>query len=116
MNIRSVFSRLALNTSRLLGTWQAFFVAASIILLWIIGGFQFGFEDTTYQLIINTSTSIVTFLMVFLIQASQNRDTLALHIKLDELIRAAPVARDEIRSIETMTEDDLRALRDSPHD
>jgi low affinity Fe/Cu permease len=98
----------------ILGTWQAFVIAASIILVWIIGGLYYGFDNTLYQLVINTGTSVVTFLMVFLIQASQNRDTLALHIKLDELIRAIPVARDEIQSIETMTEDELHDLRRSP--
>src|ERR1700757_5301914 len=81
------FARLAVATSRVSGRPMTFVLAVAVVLVWAITGPLFGFSDT-WQLVINTGTTIVTFLMVFLIQATQNRDTLALQLKLDELILA----------------------------
>lgn len=116
MNINAFFSNLAGKTSILVGTWQSFLAAFLLVAIWIFGGFFIGFENSSYQLIINTVTTIITFLMVFLIQASQNRDTLAIHVKLDELIRAIPQACDDMRQIEALPVNELNALRVVPSD
>jgi low affinity Fe/Cu permease len=92
------------------GSPWAFLVAAAIIGVWAITGPLFGFSDT-WQLVINTGTTIVTFLMVFLIQNTQNRDAKAIHIKLDELIRAVRAARNEVIDIEDETDEELALLQ-----
>jgi low affinity Fe/Cu permease len=88
----------------------AFVAALSIILLWIITGPLFGFSDT-WQLVVNTATTIVTFLMVFLIQNSQNRDAAAMQAKLDELIRAIEPARNDFIGIEHRTDVEIEGIR-----
>jgi low affinity Fe/Cu permease len=93
------FARLAVMTSRISGRPSTFIVAVAVVVVWAITGPLFGFSDT-WQLVINTGTTIVTFLMVFLIQATQNRDTTALQLKLDELILATKNARNHIAGIE----------------
>ena len=93
------FARLAVATSRISGRPITFLLTVATVLVWAITGPLFGFSDT-WQLVINTGTTIVTFLMVFLIQATQNRDTLALQLKLDELILATRNARNDIAGIE----------------
>jgi len=93
------------------GSYWAFLFALLIILIWGITGPLFKFSDT-WQLIINTGTTIVTFLMVFLIQSTQNRDAEAIHLKLDELIRAMRGARDNLILTESMSEDELKRLAD----
>ena len=102
-----------------MGTPTAFVTAAVVIALWAVTGPIFHFSDT-WQLVINTSTTIITFLMVFLIQATQNRDARALHLKLDELIRAQKSARNVFADLEDATEAELeefqrefKALRDA---
>ncbi|HEU5315967.1 MAG TPA: low affinity iron permease family protein [Chloroflexota bacterium] len=102
------FARIASATSNATGTPWAFLLAVGIILVWGITGPLFHFSDT-WQLVINTGTTIVTFLMVFLIQNTQNRDAKALHLKLDELLRAAKEARNDLIDIE---EDDTADLED----
>ncbi len=87
----------------------AFNCALAIILFWMLSGPVFGFSDT-WQLIINTATTIVTFLMVFLIQHTQNRESEAIHVKLDELIRAQEGARNDLIDIEIMEEEELKLL------
>ena len=104
------FQRLSNFVSRTAGNPIAFFAAVSVILAWAITGPIFGFSDT-WQLVINTGTTIVTFLMVFLIQNTQNRDTSAVQIKLDELIRATAKAHNAILDVEELSEEDLYRLR-----
>ena len=106
---KSWFGRLAQTTARYAGRPSAFAVALGIVLVWGISGPVFGFSDT-WQLVINTGTTIVTFLMVFLIQNSQNRDTMALHLKLDELLRAVKSARNDIIDLEECDDAELERI------
>jgi low affinity Fe/Cu permease len=106
----SIFTRFARWVSAVSGRPLTFATALLIIIMWAATGPLFGFSDT-WQLVINTGTTIVTFLMVFLIQNTQNRDTEALQIKLDELIRAVKGARNEVLDLEEMDEDQLNEIR-----
>jgi low affinity Fe/Cu permease len=103
------FSRFAAKTSVLVGRPYMFFLAVAVIVAWAILGPHFGFSDT-WQLIINTGTTIVTFLVVFLIQNTQNRDAKALHLKLDELIRSHHPASNELIDVEKLSDEELDAL------
>jgi low affinity Fe/Cu permease len=107
--IRDAFGVFARKTSSVLGSAWAFVCAILIILVWAMTGPTFHYSDT-WQLIINTGTTIVTFLMVFLIQNTQNRDAKAVHLKLDELIRALGPARNKLVDLEKMSDDDLKNL------
>ena len=109
--MRDHFATAARVTSRMLGTPKAFAVAVAIVVLWAATGPIFGFSDT-WQLVINTGTTIVTFLMVFLIQNTQNRDALAMHLKLDELIQSMEGARDRLIGLEESTEGELDELHE----
>ncbi|SHL72467.1 low affinity iron permease family protein [Rhodanobacter sp. OK091] len=109
MTVRKLFRHFAEATSRQAGKPTAFILAATMIVLWAATGPLFGFGDT-WQLVINTSTTIITFLMVFLIQSSQNRDSAALQIKLDELIRTSK-AHNALLNLEELEEDDLDRIR-----
>jgi low affinity Fe/Cu permease len=105
------FSNLARMVADFTGRTTAFTLALSTIILWLITGPIFAFSDT-WQLVINTGTTIVTFLMVFLIQNTQNRDSEAVQIKLDELIRAHEGAHNALLDLEDLTPEQLRAIRD----
>ena len=104
------FNKLARVITGWAGSPITTLIAFIIIIVWLIGGFIFGFTDT-YQLYINTGTTIVTFLMVFLIQNAQNRDSVALQLKLDELIRAHEGAHNALLDLEEMTERELDHFR-----
>ena len=104
------FRRFAQRTADVVGHSHSFFVAASVVAIWALTGPLFHFSDT-WQLVINTGTTIVTFLMVFLIQNTQNRDAHAMHLKLDELIRANKNARNALLGLEAMSDEDLAGLQ-----
>lgn len=106
----SFFTRFAKATSRAAGRPGAFCLAVGSLLVWAASGPFFGFSDT-WQLVINTGTTIITFLMVFLIQNTQNRDSEALHVKLDELIRATRGAHNALLDLEELEEDELDKIR-----
>jgi low affinity Fe/Cu permease len=105
--IQDAFRIVARKTSAVLGTAWAFMVAVAIIVVWGLTGHIFHYSDT-WQLIINTGTTIVTFLMVFLIQNTQNRDSKATQLKLDELIRALSGARNRLMDLEALSDEDLQ--------
>src|SRR5688572_127746 len=107
---RTIFSRFARWIAAITGRPKTFMFAVGIIVIWAMTGPLFGFSDT-WQLVINTGTTIITFLMVFLIQNTQNRDTEALQIKLDELIRAVKGARNEVIDLEELDEEALDRIR-----
>jgi low affinity Fe/Cu permease len=100
------FSRWSARIAFISGYWETFILMTGICLVWALSGPLFGFSDT-WQLVINTATTVLTFLMVFLIQNTQNRDSLAIHLKLDELIRAAAAAKNEIIAAEVNTDAEL---------
>ena len=106
----SLFTQFAKWASRAAGHPTTFALAALIILVWAATGPIFEFSDT-WQLVINTSTTIITFLMVFLIQNTQNRDSTAMQLKLDELIRATKGAHNGLLDLEELTEEDLTRIR-----
>ena len=104
------FDKLAQWTAAHAGHASTFCLALATIFVWGVSGPVFGWSDT-WQLIINTGTTIITFLMVFLIQNTQNRDTAALQLKLDELIRANEGARNRLLQLEDLTEDEMTHIR-----
>ena len=109
---RSAFSRFAKWTAHASGRPAAFLLAALVVVVWLVTGPLFGFSDT-WQLVINTGTTIVTFLMVFLIQSTQNRDAEAVQVKLDEIIRAIGNAKNELLDLEELEEKDLDEIRET---
>ena len=107
---RSRFTRFAKWTAHATGRPITFFLAAILIVVWVVTGPIFQFSNT-WQLVINTGTTIVTFLMVFLIQSTQNRDAEAVQVKLDEIIRAIGNAQNELLDLEELEEEDLDKIR-----
>ena len=106
----SWFTRFSKVTAHVTGQPATFFVALMVILVWGITGPLFHFSDT-WQLVVNTGTTIITFLMVFLIQSTQNRDAEAVHVKLDELLRVSPGAHNVLLDLEELDERELQRIR-----
>jgi low affinity Fe/Cu permease len=104
------FDKFSTKATKLTGSPWAFMIALGAILTWAVTGPMFGFSDT-WQLIINTSTTIVTFLMVFIIQQTQNKDTTAIHLKLNELIASSKDASNQLVDAEDLTEEELQVLK-----
>ena len=107
----SLFTRFAKRTAQLAGRPVTFIGAVVVLIMWAASGPMFGYSDT-WQLIINTGTTIVTFLMVFLIQNTQNRDSEAMQIKIDELIRSVSHAKNEMMGLEDLDEEELEKIRE----
>src|SRR5213595_762394 len=108
--MRELFRRFAHITSQAVGSSWAFILAVLIILIWAVTGPMFHYSNT-WQLVINTGTTIITFLMVFLIQNTQNRDAKAIHLKLDELIKGVKGARTGLVNLEELSDSDLEQLQ-----
>jgi low affinity Fe/Cu permease len=108
--MRKRFSHFALWASRVLGSPYAFLSAVALIAVWVASGPCFGFSDT-WQLVVNTGTTVITFLSVFLIQNTQNREAIAMQLKLDELIRALAKANNGMIDLEDLSEEELEKLR-----
>jgi low affinity Fe/Cu permease len=109
--VSDAFRVFARRSSMMLGSAWAFAGAVLVIVVWILTGPTFHFSDT-WQLIINTATTVITFLMVFLIQNTQNRDAKAVHLKLDEIIRALKGARNQLVDLEDLSDEDLKKLEE----
>src|SRR3954447_16429026 len=108
--MNKMFAKFASKTSDFTGSSWAFLSAVAIIVVWAISGPIFGFSEV-WQLVINTGTTIITFLMVFLIQNTQNRDAKAMHLKLDELLRGVEGARTSMVDLEDLSDEDLKKLQ-----
>lgn len=106
----SVFENAAISITKFTGSTTAFIIAISIVLIWSISGPLFNYSEG-WQLVINTGTTIITFLMVFLIQRSQNKDSLAIQLKLNELIAATSGASNRLVDVEDLTENELKILK-----
>ena len=109
--MNELFRKFAQKTSQVVGTSWVFILAVLVILVWGISGPMFHYSDT-WQLVINTSTTIITFLMVFLIQNTQNRDAKAIHLKLDELLKGVKGARTRFVNLEELSDKELESLQE----
>jgi low affinity Fe/Cu permease len=112
--VNDAFRKIAHHVSLVVGSPAVFLLALAVVIVWLVSGPFFGFSDT-WQLVINTGTTIVTFLMVFLIQNTQNRDTRAIHLKLDELIIYTKGADNELVDLENLTDEQVDRLEKQYH-
>ena len=112
--MNDAFRKIAHHVSLVVGSPAVFLLALAVVIVWLVSGPFFGFSDT-WQLVINTGTTIVTFLMVFLIQNTQNRDTRAIHLKLDELIIYTKGADNELVDLENLTDEQVDRLEKQYH-
>lgn len=110
--VDDAFDAFAGGAGRATGHWAAFTVALIIVASWTIGAFFKGFTDTTWQLFINTGTTIITFLMVFLIQHTADKDMLALHVKLDRILKCLDAPTEDVEGIEQEPESHIREQRE----
>lgn len=111
MNFSNIFDIIATKVTKFTGSYIAFAISLLIVIAWALTGPLFHFSEV-WQLVINTGTTIVTFLMVFLIQYTQNKDTRALHIKIDELIKANKEASNKYRGIENLSQEQLEQIKE----
>jgi low affinity Fe/Cu permease len=112
--MNELFRKIAHRASLLVGSPFAFVVAVLVVLLWALSGKYFGYSDT-WQLVINTGTTILTFLMVFLVQNTQNRDGKAMQLKLDELIRTHKASRNQLIDLEELSDVEMERVHDQFH-
>lgn len=110
MHKKNLFERFAIKVTEITGSTYAFLVAATLILIWALTGPLFNFSEN-WQLVVNTGTTIITFLMVFLIQKTQNKDSMAIQLKLNELVAAHEFASNRLVGVEDMTEDELKVIK-----
>lgn len=108
--MNDIFRKIAHRASRIAGSSKAFTVAVLVVLIWAFSGPSFGYSDT-WQLVINTGTTILTFLMIFLVQNTQNRDAKAMQLKLDELIRAGRSSRNQLLDLEDLSDEEMDRLQ-----
>ncbi len=113
--MNEIFRKIAHRASLLVGSSGAFIVAVLIVLTWALTGPIFGYSDT-WQLIINTGTTILTFLMIFLVQNTQNRDGRAMQLKLDELIRSSKASRNQLIDLENLPDAEMERIHDQFHE
>lgn len=105
-----MFRKIAVRASRIMGSSKAFVFASLVVIFWALTGPYYGYSDT-WQLVINTGTTILTFLMVFLVQNTQNRDAKAMQLKLDELIRAGHASRNQLLDLEDLSDEEMDRLQ-----
>ena len=105
------FQRFSEAVAKYVGTWWAFVASVAVVVLWAVTGPIFGYSDT-WQLVINTATTVITFWLVFIIQYTQNRDNKAMHLKIDELVKGVPGASDELIRIEKLTDEEIEKLHE----
>jgi len=109
-SLNGFFDKFSTRATKLTGSPWAFIIALALIIIWAVSGPLFGFSDT-WQLVINTSTTIITFLMVFIIQQTQNKDTTAIHLKLNELIASSKDASNQLVDAEDLSDEELQVLK-----
>ncbi len=109
--LSALFQKMSNKVTRITGSPIAFITALAVVIIWAVTGPIFGYSDT-WQLVINTGTTIITFLMVFIIQQSQNKDTVAIHLKLNELIASHELASNRLVDIEDLTDEELQKIKE----